>query len=110
MQTRGPKRGPGFRGIEIAGAADFDQFYYVCVFFLWGKSYSLNVYLFFGDEKKTCFWIDDPWNFDSSKEFQLLDDSGIHRFSWETRVVHIFWGTGAHVLSCVFGNVLRGCW
>jgi hypothetical protein len=50
MQTRGPKRGPGFRGIEIAGAADFDQFYYVCVF-LWGKSYSLNVYLFFGDEK-----------------------------------------------------------
>jgi hypothetical protein len=65
---------------------------------------------FLGMKKKLVFWIDDPWNFDSSKEFQLLDDSGIHRFSWETRVVHIFWGTGAHVLSCVFGNVLRGCW
>ena len=37
MQTRGPKRGPGFRGIEIAGAADFDQFYYVFCFFCGGS-------------------------------------------------------------------------
>lgn len=109
MQTRGPKRGPGFRGIEIAGAADFDQFYYV--FFFVGEVLFLKcLSVFLDDKKQLVFWIDDPWNFDSSKEFQLLDDSGIHRFSWETRVLHIFWGTGAHVLSCVFGNVLRGCW
>ena len=69
----------------------------MCVFFFVGEVLFLKcLSVFWGWKKKLVFWIDDPWNFDSSKEFQLLDDSGIHRFSWETRVVHFFvghWGT-----------------
>ena len=40
-------------------------------------------------KQKLVFWID-PWNFDSSKEFQLLDDLG----HWGTCVELCFWDVG----------------
>ena len=52
----------------------------MCVFFLWGKSYSLNVYLFFGDEKKTCFL--DWW----SLEFRQLKRISAAWWFWDPPV------------------------
>ena len=103
----------GSRSLEIAGSADFDQFFFVlCVFFLVGEVLFLKcLSVFWGWLNKNLFFGLMILGISTAqKNFSCLMILGSTGFPGKTRVVHIFWGTGAHVSSCVFGNVLRGCW